>query len=84
MDGIKLTVKPSEYQTASAGKGKDCVPIILGFQLANPSFAKAEQQALASSGGQFLLNKRLYEGVENDWLLIHDRCTYVEGTGVKF
>jgi hypothetical protein len=83
-DGIKLTLKPNEFQTTSAGKGKDCVPIFLGFRLANPSFAKAEHQALTASGGQFLLNKRLYEGTENDWYLFHDRCTYVEGTGARF
>ncbi|MCA9771542.1 MAG: hypothetical protein KC466_03980 [Myxococcales bacterium] len=83
-DAVVLELGAKDYRVTGHGKGKDCHSVILGMQFTAPSYAKAEEQALAESKGKYLLNKRMYDGVENDLLLFKEHCRYVEGTGVSF
>lgn len=83
-DNVTLELGAKDYKVTGHGKGKDCSMVILGIQFKSPSLGKAETAALSESKGKFLLNKRMYEGVEKNFLIIHDHCMYVEGTGVSF
>jgi hypothetical protein len=84
-DTIQLRIRAGEYRIVGEGAGADCVKRYLGMvQLRAPSAAEAERQALARAGGTFLLDKRAYSGFERNWLVVSDRCRYVEGTGVEF
>lgn len=84
-DGVVLKMSKRDYKMTGVGEGKDCkMQIMKLIQFEAPSYAVAEQQALSASGGTHLINKRLYEGVENDYFVIADHCRWVEGTGAKF
>ncbi len=83
-DNVTLELGAKDYKVTGHGKGEDCSTVILGIQFKSPSLGKAETAALAESKGKFLLNKRMYEGIEKDFLIIHYHCMYVEGTGVSF
>jgi hypothetical protein len=85
VDRVQLRLGAGDYEIVGDGAGRHCVKRYLGMvQLRAPSFAEAERQALARSGGTFLLGKRAYEGLEHNWLVVADHCRYVEGTGVDF
>ena len=84
-DAVMLKMGKRDYKMTGVGEGKDCkMQILKLIQFESPSYAVAEQQALGASGGTHLINKRLYEGVENDYFVIADHCRWVEGTGAKF
>ena len=82
-DLTKLDLTPDDYTEVGPAKGKDCVPVVLGIRVSNPSLKESEQRALDSTNAKFLLNKKAYYGWENQFLMFKSDCVFVEGTGVN-